>query len=223
MAAALAEAEAYLEQSGLLDQHGAVLYSAEETLDSAEETLAREGPVYLLGLNPGGSESSTLRDSIAASRAGHNAYLDEEWAPGGHVQPKGQATLQRRVQALCAAMGCDTRAVPASNLVFTRSTRTGMHLDYAGALKLCLPVHHIFLKAIRPAFLMTFGSMDYFRQAVTVTQSESRSAEHGTWQAHRGRATVAGQEVAFGNVPHMSLWASDKRPAVIEWVLGART
>jgi len=207
----LAQAEAYLEQAGLIDSSGAVLYSAASTL--------RPGPVYLLGLNPGGSEGATLRDSIAQSRAGHNAYLDEEWSPGGHVQPMGQATLQRRVQSLCTAMGLDTRSVPASNLVFTRSTRTNTHLDFSAALPLCLPVHEIFIEAIQPDFLMTFGSISNFRGAVAVTHSESRSAEHGTWKAHRGRAIVAGREIAFGNIPHMSLWASDKRPEVVRWAI----
>lgn len=211
----LSRAQAYLEKVGLLDSPGAVLYSAASTLCP--------GPVYLLGLNPGGSERATLRDSIGRSRTGHNAYLDEQWAPGGHVQPMGQATLQRRIQNLCALMGLDTRSVPASNLVFTRSVRQGMHLDFPRALSLCLPVHHIFLEAIRPEFLMTFGSIDNFMGAAQVTKSESRSAEHGTWQAHRGRAIVGGREIAFANVPHMSLWASDKRPEVVRWAIAHRT
>lgn len=207
----LSQAETYLQKAGLIDSPGAVLYSAASTLCP--------GPIYLLGLNPGGSEGATLRDSIAQSRTGHNAYLDEQWAPGGHLQPMGQATLQRRVQALCAAMGVDTRSVPASNLVFTRSTRTETHLDFSAALPLCLPVHKIFLKAIQPRFLMTFGSIDNFRGAVNITHSESRSAEHGTWKAHRGKAIVEGREIAFGNIPHMSLWASDKRPSVVQWAI----
>jgi hypothetical protein len=208
---ALSLAEAYLEKAGLIDSPGAVLYSADETL--------RPGPLYLLGLNPGGAEDSTLRDSILRSRAQHNAYLDEEWAPGGHVQPKGQATLQRRIQNLCSMMGLDTRDVPASNLVFTRSTRISTHLSFAAALKFCLPVHHIFIEAIQPHFLMTFGSIDNFKDAVTITQLEQRSAQHGTWMAHRGRGTIAGREIAFGNVPHMSLWASDKRPEIVRWAI----
>lgn len=206
---ALAEAEAYLNQVGILDSPGAVLYSAAATL--------KPGPVYLLGLNPGGAERSTLADSLANSRKGHNSYLDEQWAPAGRLQPKGKATLQRRVQHLCAALGLDTRNVPASNLVFTRSTRTGTHLNFNAALPLCLPVHEVFVKAIQPRFVMTFGSMDNFRGAVQVIECESRSAEHGTWKAHRGRAVVVDREVAFGNIPHMSLWASDKRPEVLRW------
>lgn len=102
----LTQAEQYLNRVGLIDRPGAALYSSQDTL--------RPGPVYLLGLNPGGSEGSTLKDSIEASRRANNAYLDEEWAPGGYVQPRGQSTLQRRVEALCRAMGVETRDTPAS-------------------------------------------------------------------------------------------------------------
>lgn len=211
MTDALTKAAAYLASVDLLDAPGAVLYSSEATV--------RPGPVYLLGLNPGGAEDLTLRDSIARSRSGHNAYLDEQWAPGGHLRPRGQATLQRRVQGLCALMKLPTRDVPASNLVFTRSTRQSTHLDFQSALRLCQPVHHIFLEAIQPKFLMTFGSIENFREAATIRSVESRLAQHGTWKAHRGMATIGGRELRFGNVPHLSLWASDKRGDVVQWVL----
>lgn len=209
----LTQAEQYLESVGLIDRPGAVLYSSEETL--------KPGPVYLLGLNPGGSEGATLRDSIASSRRGNNAYLDEEWAPGGRVQPRGQSTLQRRVQALCRAMGVETRDTPASNLAFTRSTGLAAHPGYAGAVELCAPVHRLFMDAIQPRFVMTFGSLDHFAHGVEILTSESRDARHGTWKAHRGSAVAFGHEVAVGNVPHMSLWASDSRLDVVEWAIAS--
>lgn len=208
---ALNSAEAYLTEAGLIDESGAVLYAGASTL--------RPGPVYLLGLNPGGSEGPSLRNSIAASKREHNAYLDEEWAPGGRWQPKGQATLQRRIQGLCARMKLDTRQVPASNLVFTRSSRLNKHLGFEEALKLCLPVHEIFVGTIRPHFLMTFGSMDNFQKAVSVISMESRLANHGSWKAHRGTARLDDHAFAFGNVPHMSLWASESRTDVVDWAI----
>lgn len=211
MTEALTQAEQYLDGVGLIDRPGAVLYSSQETL--------KPGPVYLLGLNPGGSEGATLRDSIEASRRGNNAYLDEEWAPGGHVQPRGQSTLQRRVQALCRAMGVDTRETPASNLAFTRSTGLAAHPSYAGAVELCAPVHRLFMNAIHPRFVVTFGSLDHFATGVKIVSLESRVARHGTWKAHRGRAIAFGHEVAFGNVPHMSLWASDSRTDIVDWAI----
>ena len=211
MSDALETAEEYLRSAGLLNSSGAVLYSSVKTLSP--------GPVYLLGLNPGGTEGATLQDSLINARRDHNAYLDEQWAPGGNLQPKGQAILQRRVQNLCSLMGLETRQVPASNLVFTRSTRTGTHLDFDGALPLCLPVHKIFFDAIQPNFLMTFGALDNFRSAVDIESVESCLAEHGSWKAHRGYAQFYGKRVGFGNIPHMSLWASDSRPHIVKWAL----
>lgn len=211
MADVLAEAETYLISADLVGSPGIVLYSSVETL--------RPGPVYVLGLNPGGSEPTTLADSISRSRKGSNAYLDEEWAPGGRIRPRGQAILQRRMQHLISLMGLRTRDVPASNLVFTRSTRIGTHLNFSAALGLCLPVHDLFMSVIQPRFVMTYGSIEHFALAARFLKIENRPAIHADWQAHRGRAVICGQEVAFGNVPHMSVWASDKRPDVLKWAL----
>lgn len=207
----LSQAESYLERVGLIDAPGVALYSSQDTL--------RPGPIYLLGLNPGGSAGSTLRDSIELARAGRNAYLDEQWAPGGHLRPSGKAPLQQRIQKLCAEMGLDVRSVPASNLVLTRSTRIATHLGFGPSIPHCFPVHQIFMDAIQPSFLMTFGSINNFRRVMTVTHVENRSAEHGNWQAYRGEAIFGGHKINFGNVPHMSLWASDKRPEVVRWAI----
>ena len=206
---ALTQAEEYLDRAGMLNLSGAVLYSGIEAL--------KPGPIYLLGLNPGGSEGATLKDSLENTRAGINAYLDEVWSPGGRPQPKGQATLQRRVQRLCEQLGLDTLLVPASNLAFTRSARVGLHANFAAAAKACLPVHELFAEVIRPRFLLTFGSIDNFKKVVSLSQIETSLADHGDWKAHRGVANFAGRDVPFGNIPHMSLWASDKRPEVVSW------
>lgn len=205
----LDDAERYLVEAGLIDLPGAVLYASAETL--------KPGPVYLLGLNPGGEGGSTLRDNLAAARRGNNAYLDEEWTSG---RP-GQSLLQRRVDALCREMGIETRDTPASNLAFTRSTRLATHPGYHGAVQLSAPVHEMFMAAIRPRFLMTFGNLAHFASGVNIDAIESRDAEHAGWRAHRGRATAFGHEVAFGNVPHLSVWPSDRRDEIVRWAIEA--
>lgn len=116
-------------------------------------------------------------------------------------------------------MGVETRDTPASNLAFTRSTGLATHPGYAGAVELCAPVHALFMDAIRPRFVMTFGSLDHFASGVRIVSIESCDARHGSWKAHRGRAVAFGHEVAFGNVPHMSLWASDSRGDVVDWAI----
>lgn len=208
----LSEAESYLADAGLLGSSGAVLYSAADTL--------QPGPVYLLGLNPGGSSASTLQASIDASRLGNNAYLDEEWEQKRRgVIPRGTAPLQQRVQKIARMMEIEPRALPASNLAFTRSPNVSLHSNFDEAIRLCLPVHQIFLKAIRPSCLFTFGSIRNFARGFAITNLQSRSAEHAGWQAHRGEASAFGMTFRFGNVPHLSLWGDDSRNHVIEWAL----
>jgi uracil-DNA glycosylase len=116
-------------------------------------------------------------------------------------------------------MGVETRDTPASNLAFTRSTGLAAHPGYEGAVELCAPVHRLFMDAVRPRFVMTFGSLAHFASGVNIQSVESRDARHGNWRAHRGRAVAFGHEVAFGNVPHISLWASDSRADVVEWAI----
>lgn len=209
------DSEAYLEAAGLLDQSGSVFYSGASTLGP--------GPIYLLGLNPGGSGGATLVESLNLTRVEHNCYLDEAWAPGGHVQPVGKSILQRRVQHLCERLGLDTRKVPASNLAFTRSTRVGTHDSFDASLEICLPVHRIAIEAISPRFLMTFGALENFKKAAKLSAIESRLAEHGNWKAHRGTVEVFGRVMQFGNIPHMSLWASDQRESVVDWAIARYT
>lgn len=116
-------------------------------------------------------------------------------------------------------MGVDTRATPSPNLAFTRSTGLATHPGYGSAVELCAPVHELFIEAIRPRFLMTFGNLDHFKAGVKILFIESCDAKHGNWKAHRGKALAFGREVAFGNIPHMSLWASDSREDVVSWAI----
>lgn len=206
-------AEHYLDQHGLIHSPGAVLYSSIDTLKS--------GPAYFMGLNPGGGdqETSTLADSIAASRKGNNAYLDEQWAPGGKLKPAGQAVLQKRIKSVADLLGLNLRDVPASNLAFTRSRRIGEHLGFEEAIRLCAPVHQIFLEAVRPQFLFTFGSIDHFRAGFELSEVEAIDAMHQSWKAYRGIAKLGNLTFQFGNVPHLSVWGGERKISVLKWAL----
>src|SRR2546422_10272660 len=85
-------AGAFRDLASILDCSGSILYSAASTL--------RAGPIYLLGLNPGGDPKKhrTVRHALESLPSKvKNAYLDEVWER--HEHP-GQAPLQRRVQWL---------------------------------------------------------------------------------------------------------------------------
>jgi hypothetical protein len=172
-----------------------------------------------MGLNPGGSAGASLRQSIAASRRGNNAYLDEEWEKDGRTLEKGEAVLQRRIQRIAELVGVDLREIPASNLVFTRSKRLGEHMDFGEALRRCLPAHEMFIRVIQPKLVFTFGNVSHFKNAFELFGVESRDAKHNRWQAHRGEAKLGDLTFHFGNVPHLSVWGGQSREDVLRWAL----
>lgn len=123
---------------------------------------AGKAQVYILGANPGGDPDEQSSETIQ----GHtdfvlnqapdlwSAYCDECWTG----RPVGQAPLQRRVQHLLSKLGLDTRQVPASNVVFSRSRRIE-HLagDYHQLAELCWPVHDAVLNNLQPKAVICFG------------------------------------------------------------------
>jgi len=207
----LGGAEAYLAGEELLDSAGGVLYSSAASLKPA--------PIYILGLNPGGSDGASLRQSIAASRNGNNAYIDEEWERGGRTLKRGAALLQRRMQRIAELIRLDLRDIPASNLVFTQSRRLGEHMEFDEAVARCLPVHAMFLRAIQPKLVFTFGHISHFEKAFYLTEKESVDAKHSGWRAYRGIAKIGDLTFRLGNVPHLSVWGGQSREDVLRWAL----
>lgn len=205
----LDRAEAYLAsqpiQGGgtLLDASGAVLYSGVMTLVP--------GPVYFLGLNPGGSPDNnrdgTIRHALAASRAGINAFLDQSWGDPPRNSPSGEAPLQRRIRKLFAMMGLETRKIAASNLVFTRSRNLRLHMNFENAIAQCRPVHEFFIDAIQPELILTHGNRDTFRQGIGAHFTKNHEAHHAGWKIHLGTCAIAGRTIPVMNMPHLSFWA----------------
>ncbi|KQM51183.1 hypothetical protein ASE69_07655 [Sphingomonas sp. Leaf208] len=76
------------------------------------------------------------------------------------------------------------------------------------------------LQTIQPKLLFTFGSIDWIKKAANSLVYESKKARHGSWDAHRGRIKIFGQDMQFANVPHMSYWHSTTRTDVVDWAIG---
>lgn len=104
----------------LMDQSGKVFYSGREAFESPTR-------LYILGLNPGGKPQETAKDSVrghtdwALTQTPPNwsAYRDESW--GG--KPPGTKRMQPRIQHMLRLAELDPGKVPASNVVFLRSSR----------------------------------------------------------------------------------------------------
>ena len=133
----------------IIHRSGNVLYSAARTL--------RPGPLYLLGLNPGGdpNKHETIEEALDRLPSKEsNAYVHETWER--HGDP-GQAPLQRRVRWLARQLGLDVEGVCAANLIFARS-RDASASDYPRLADLCWPIHVAILEVVRPRLIIAYGN-----------------------------------------------------------------
>ncbi len=140
----------------LLRLSGGVFYSGRDAFTGSS-------PIYLLGLNPGGDPATPGAHTVeqhlratASNPTNHSAYRDESWENG---RPKGTWGQPRGLH-LCARLGLDPGEVPASNLVFVRSSREatmqpGLIDTYAD---LCWPFHAAVIKTLRVRVVVCFGA-----------------------------------------------------------------
>lgn len=217
---ALPSAEAFVafareQLRDILDVSGQVLYSGASTL--------RRGEIYLLGLNPGGDPTNPALmtidqslDRLVSDDVAGNGIRQREWNSYVHAIWKGRDTLQRRILWLLQALGLDPVAVTASNLIFPRS-RDEKSLQYDAYADMCWTVHACVLEIVQPKLVLTYGNTPYrFLGSRFGMRHEQRfPSGHGDWECRSFE--VPGQFRVVG-VPHMSLYAIDRHPEVIDWI-----
>ncbi len=129
---------------------------------SGYQAFATDNPVYILGLNPGGSGDPqspfTVERHINDFRARAtpwSKYCDEIWE--GAAEP-GTWGMQPKVLHMMREVGLDPRTTPASNLIFVR-TPTEAHLESeAFALaQACWSVHEAVIESLRVRVIVCFG------------------------------------------------------------------
>lgn len=195
----------------ILHRSGRILYSGAHTL--------RRGPMYLLGLNPGG-DPTTHDDTVGSSlkdlsQRTENAYLDESW----RNYAIGRSPLQLRVQWLLAELGFQTRNICASNLIFTRSAdATGS--GYPEVAELCWPVHEQIIEIVQPKVIVTFGNSgkspyQFLRKKFSTGTEQCFPSGHGTWECI---TFVCPNGARVFGLPHLSRYAVNNHPDVAAWV-----
>lgn len=140
--------------ASLLPRSGSVFYSGRAAFSAPSK-------LYILGLNPGGDPAVQAAETIGIHRqrfrdgqAWWSEYADESWRG---AKP-GEGGMQPRVLHMIARLGLDARAVPASNVVFIRSsTEATLNLEKSEMLRACWPVHHAVIEALSVQVVVCFG------------------------------------------------------------------
>ena len=152
----------------------------------------RPGPLYIMGLNPGGDPQrhQSIPASLNSVPEEHCAYKDECW---GHprVYGPGQSPHQKRVCDLVSLLGVDISTVFSANAIFVRSKGRASLGDSSSLWEKCWPVHQFFLGVVRPRIVLCLGngrSLSAFGLVrskcvgkISNESSDQRSFRDGKW------------------------------------------
>ncbi len=206
-----------LSQQNLLNRSGAVLYSAAKTIT--------KGDVYILGLNPGGTQGPTLAEHLEKLPAKiDNDYLATDWGNrDGTLAP-----LQIRLAELLKVWNHYIEDVCASNLIFMQS-RDASGIQFPEDAALCWPVHEKLLEIVQPKRILVFGNSSRSPYRFLFDKFGSNAFEsiilagHGNWKCRSFVATHLGRKVRVYGLPHLSRYSPlDSRGKVkehiVEWL-----
>ncbi|MBG9997230.1 hypothetical protein I6F50_19550 [Pseudoalteromonas sp. NZS127_1] len=209
-------------------QHFGHLYNRlGEGIYSSHETL-KEGDVYLLGLNPGGSGHTKLgefmNNTLTRTR---NSYLNESWKNGQSEYAQGAAPLQKRIQGLLQGINQNVVDVCASNLIFTTSKSSqdsNFNFGFAGTF---WPFHQAVIEIVKPKVILTFGNAKHlspfgFLKSMYYDENnldtfEAIPAEHGKWECYGFKTKFNGRQTAVIGLPHLSYYNPNKEK-ILEWI-----
>lgn len=215
------ESTKILELEKIINEPGALLYSSCKTL--------KQGKFYLIGLNPGGVDASTIKDSLQILPLyKDNAYLDEDWSSDKKKFAVGEAPLQKRVRYLFeSVLNIDLREVCASNLIFVRSIDQN-RCKFNEYAKKCWKVHELIIKIVQPKVLIVFGngqkeSPYRFLKKYTNSEDGEKSIEsgHRKWEIRCFKARIEDKERLIIGLPHLSRYRINEnqdRNKVVNWI-----
>lgn len=203
----------------LLARSGKVFYSGRRSFQN-------QTSLYILGVNPGGDPEDLAEETISnhtdcvanIAPPDWSAYRDEIWkrkAPGKHG-------MQPRLLHMFKMLGLNPGTVPASNLVFVRSRRTG-HLadDFTGLANLCWPFHECVIENLKPKTILCLGHVagDYVCARVGAHERYDTFVEKNKrgWKSHAYRSTT-GTKVIVATHPSIANWAAiqtDPTPLIV--------
>jgi hypothetical protein len=190
----------------ILHRSGSVFYSGR----SAFQQPSR---LYVLGLNPGGSPTEQWEETVERDLSDWltlpehwSAYKDESW----RGRPPGTCGMQPRVLHMFSKLGLDAREVPASNVIFTRSsTEATLEGTKGELLPACWRVHQRVIDELGVDVLLCFGGTAgrWVREMVRADRLVDQFAEANArgWRStvHQG---ASGKKVVTVTHPGRADW-----------------
>ena len=139
---------------------GKAFYSGRQAFESRSD-------LYVIGLNPAGKPQDYPNETVDShtqwvlnnSPQNWSAYRDEAWRQ--ERATPGTRPLQRRLLYLFEKIGLDAGEVPASNLIFPRSTRKATQEgSFHTLVSECWPFHREIIERLRVRVVVCFGITD---------------------------------------------------------------
>lgn len=136
-------------------------------------TTLKEGPIYTLGLNPGGTpdDGTTFRlerMKFFQKYPNWSEYLCAKWKTKNRWYPRGKAPLQVKIKTVLEfildKLGHEPKIGEtfATNLYFFRSPGDDMLQKYGWKNYDCWKYHETFLKIVKPKIIVCIGNGNSF-------------------------------------------------------------
>lgn len=201
---------AQLVDHGLRDLPGGVFYSS-------PSAFSRPSKLYLLGLNPGGSAEPNTEATIGKSLANWRqcaadwcAYTSESWEGA----PEGEYGIQPRIRALFDQLATNLADVPASNVVFVRSSVEAKLERKAEMLERCWPVHEAVIRDLGVTTVLCLGKTAgrWVRSRLGAHQLDDHFEENYDKRHYRSEAHLSPAGIAVLTLAHpcRSNWCDER-------------
>lgn len=203
--------------TSMYDRSGSVFYSG-------RSAFRNRTPLYVLGLNPGGSPAGQADETVGRHLAIWNelperwsAYRDDSW----RGMPGGTCGMQPRVLHMFKQLELNPHDVPASNVVFVRSNReSALAAEKNELLAQCWPVHRAVIERLGVTTIVCFGGTAG-RWVRGLIRAERKVGEFVETNARRWRSEAhtncSGITVVTATHPSIADWrnpAADPTPLI---------
>lgn len=184
---------------------------------SGRNAFAFQAPIYILGVNPGGSPENYPTENVGAhtkmilemANPDWSAFRDEVW----EGRTPGTYGMAPRILYLFRRLGLSPGNVPASNLVFVRS-RNEATMGAASMRRLadqCWPFHAAVIQELKPRVVLCMGKTAgrYVQNKLGANRLNGEFIEQNDrgWRS-RSFANAVGINVVVATHPSVADWTA---------------